>query len=151
MAREWSLGLVARFGDNAGDRLAGAPTIGVSRSANSGGTGVGVHEAAVVRILTPRPPTLFAISWACTRRRPSSCAASTSRFTSSLALIEPGRSVSTFCRIAANDFVSSPSTRTRVVEKPRALLAIVSIWGASEPSHDLRVAACKRAMSAAID
>src|ERR1700694_4218324 len=66
------VGLLTRFGDNNGDRLAGVPTVeGVSRSANSGGTGVGVHEAAVVRILTPRPSTLFAISCACTRRRPS--------------------------------------------------------------------------------
>ncbi|MEH2480458.1 hypothetical protein V1282_003815 [Nitrobacteraceae bacterium AZCC 2146] len=104
-------GLVTRFGDNNGDRLAGVRTIGASRSANSGGTGVGVREAAAARILTPMPPIFFAISCACTRRRPSSCAASTNRFTSSLALIEPGRSVSTFCRIAASDLVSSPWSR----------------------------------------
>lgn len=74
-----------------------------------------------------------------------------SRFRSSLALVELGRPVSTSCRVAANDFVSSPSTRTRVVEKFRAFLAMASIWGASEPSHDLKVAECRRATSAAID
>jgi hypothetical protein len=50
-----------------------------------------------------------------------------------LALLDPGFSVSTFCRIAASDFVSSPSTRTRVAEKDRALMAIASMCDASAP------------------
>ena len=111
----------------AGDRLIETTLLGgVPPSANSGGIGVGRHDAAAVRIFRATPWIAFASSWVCKLSLPNSCAATVSRFTSSFALVELDRSAATLWRIAASDFVSSPSMRARVAENDRALAAVAS-------------------------
>jgi hypothetical protein len=92
------VGLVTRFGDNDGNRPAGATTVeGVSRSANSGGTGVGVHEAAVVRILTPRPSTCYLLGLQAHATEFMRCKHKSVYILPSL--VDPGLSLSIFCRM----------------------------------------------------
>lgn len=66
--------------------------------ANNGASGVAVHEASVVRMLTLKPSVLLrSRSLARADNRVQRC--NTNRFISSLALIELGRSASTICRV----------------------------------------------------